>query len=78
MLEADVIQEQVEAPLNGWCACGHVAAKTFKRGGADTPAEPTRFFLISGKVDREIKGIYCEPCLVIANYLSRLKKQGKI
>jgi len=78
MLEADIIQEEVKAPLNRWCSCGHFAPETFKRGGADTPAEPTRFFLISGKVDREIKGIYCEPCLVIANHMARLKKQGKL
>jgi hypothetical protein len=74
-MEADVVQEEVEAPFNRWCACGHTAPETFRREGPESPATPTRFFLVTSK---DIKGIYCEPCLMIANYVAKLKKQGKV
>lgn len=54
-----------------WCDCGHFARGTFKIDGED---HPIRFFTIESVT---LTGIYCEPCLVIANYLkSQQKKAG--
>jgi hypothetical protein len=75
MLQVDLEQEQVEAPLGNWCASGHQAPSVFRRLGPNSMAEPTRFFLIKG---HGINGIYCEPCLAIANHMAKLKKQGMI
>lgn len=75
MQEADLVQREVDAPLNRWCACGHCAPETFRRMGGNSPAEPTRFFMVTG---RGMSGIYCEPCLILANYLSHQKKKGII
>lgn len=74
MLNADLEQEEVEAPLNNWCASGHQAPKYFRREGPGTPELTTRFFFVKG---HNICGIYCEPCLAIANHIAKLKKQGK-
>ncbi len=68
--KADLIQREVEAPFNKWCACGHVAPTLFKRNGPDSPEEPTRFFLVSGQ---GINNIYCEICLIVANFMSKNK-----
>ena len=54
-----------------WCDCGHFAHGTFKIDGKDLPI---RFFKVESKT---LSGIYCEPCLTIANYIKRLKKDGK-
>lgn len=75
MFIADLTQEEVETPRERWCAAGHQAAETFRRTGPDSPAEPTKFFLVTG---HGIHGIYCEPCLVIAHHMAQLKKQGKM
>lgn len=71
----DVSEIEVDPPFNKWCASGHTAADTYKRSGPDSLAEPTKFFLVQAQ---DVCSIYCEPCLVVANYLSRLKKQGKL
>lgn len=73
-LDADLIQREVAAPINNWCACGHQAPPMFKRQGANSVDEPIRFFLIQGN---EINGIYCEPCLIIANWISLQNKKSK-
>lgn len=73
--DIDISETEVDAPFNKWCASGHVAGETYRRSGPDSPAEPTRFFLVQAN---DIHAIYCEPCLVVANYISRLKKQGLI
>ncbi len=75
MLEADFEQEEVETPLNHWCASGHQAPETFRREGPGTPELPTRFFLVKG---HGMQGIYCEPCLAIAHHVARLKKKGLV
>ncbi len=75
MFDADLEQIEVEPPLENWCASGHQAPATFRREGPGTPDLPTRFFLVKG---HNVHGIYCEPCLAIANHIARLKKQGKI
>lgn len=72
--DVDMVVEQLEeAPFNRWCASGHVAPELFRNQGPDKPEEPTRFFLIKHK---EVTGIYCEPCLIVANHIARCKKQG--
>lgn len=73
LYEADIVFEQVEGPLNRWCASGHVAPLLFRNAGPESPETPTRFFMVT---HRDIHGIYCEPCLIIANHMARLKKQG--
>ena len=72
--DVDLVFEQVEEPpLNGWCSSGHTAPKLFRNQGPGSPEEPTRFFLVKHK---DVRGIYCEPCLIVANHMARLKKQG--
>jgi hypothetical protein len=63
---------QVEDPLNRWCSSGHTAPETFKLAGADGAEEPTRFFRIVGN---GVNGIYCEPCLCIANHIGAIKRK---
>ena len=75
MIDADITFKQVESPLNGWCSSGHKAPDFFRNQGPEGPEEPTRFFLVKHAA---ISGVYCEPCLIIANHLARQKKQGLI
>lgn len=75
MLDFDLVQEEVEPPFNRWCCSGHVAPETFKREGPNGVAMPTRFFRVSGK---GVNQIVCELCLIVANHMAKLKKQGKI
>lgn len=52
-------------PADGWCKSGHNAPYG------------TRFFSVTGEVvPRGREGVYCEFCLIIANHISRLSKQG--
>ena len=67
----DITQEQVETPINRYCFSGHFAPELYRRNGSDSPQEPIRFFSVKSN---NINGIYCEICLVIANYLAKLKK----
>lgn len=69
--KADLTQREVEPPFNKWCACGHVAPEMFRRSGPGSPEEPIRFFQVSGQ---GLNGIYCEPCLIIANFMSQKEK----
>lgn len=73
--KADLVQREVDKPINGWCASGHCAPEMFKRQGADSPPEPTRFFLVKG---HGIDAIYCEPCLIVANYIKMQQKKGLV
>jgi len=75
--EPDIIISEMDLHVGGWCDSGHKAPILFRRSGPDSLEEPTRFFKvdISGK---NFHGIYCEPCLIIANHVSKLKKQGKL
>jgi len=72
MLEADLSYRQVDPPSDMWCCSGHVAPSFFRRKGPDSPEEPTRFFSISGK---NIKGIYCEICVIISRKMAKLKQK---
>lgn len=68
----DLTIKQVEAPLNNRCSSGHVSAHLFRRGGKDSPEEPIRFFEIYK--GSEYLGIFCEPCLTVANHISKQLK----
>lgn len=70
-LKADLTQKEVDPPFNRWCACGHYAPSFFKKDGPHSGL-PIRFFLVEGK---EINGIYCELCLIIANWNSSINKR---
>ena len=70
---ADIVISETDPPINGLCASGHKAPETFRREGPDSPELPTRFFHVHTPT---LSGIYCEPCLIIANHTARLKKQG--
>ena len=74
MFDADVDEVQVDPPYNRWCASGHQAPEQFRRGGPNSPLEPTRFFMVTCK-NKEINGIYCEPCLFIAHWMAQQKKK---
>lgn len=66
MFVTDTSVNEVQAPHNLWCASGHITVAEWSRGGAGTPAAPTRFFRISSQ-KHNISGVYCELCLTIAN-----------
>lgn len=71
-MKADLTQREVDPPFNHWCSCGHAAPLFFKRSGPNSTPEPTRFFQVDGP---NISGIYCEPCLIIANFASFQNKK---
>jgi hypothetical protein len=73
-LKVDITVKEITNHSNRECCSGHIAPEFFKREGPDGPEEPTRFFHVIGN---GINGIYCEPCLIIANYLARQKKKEK-
>jgi hypothetical protein len=64
-LKADLLQQEVDPPFERWCASGH-NAPLFQKNDA-----PIRFFLVEGN---NIKGIYCELCLIIANHIAKQKR----
>lgn len=70
MLLADVIYKEIEQPQDRKCDCGHLAPAHFKRNGSEYEEELTKFFKVSGL----ISGIYCEPCLMIVNYMAKRKR----
>jgi hypothetical protein len=72
MLDADVVIREVEAPINNWCSSGHCAPKEFKRYGSKGVSEKTKFFHVCGN---GINSIYCEPCLIVANYVGKNKRK---
>lgn len=72
MLDADIVIKEVPAPFNNWCSSGHVCAEFFKRSGPKSSPEKTRFFHFCGQ---GINNIYCEPCLIIAQFLAKKKKR---
>ena len=75
MLDADLVQEEVDPPLEHWCASGHNAPILFRRSGPDAPEEPTRFFHVKG---HSVDAVFCEPCLIVAHHMSNLQKKGLI
>lgn len=75
LLDADIVIEQIDEHVGGWCDSGHKAPAQFRRAGPESTEEPTRFFHFRSA---SVNGIYCEPCLIVANHLANLKKQGKL
>jgi len=73
LFDATLTIIEVDNHVGGWCDSGHKAPSLFRREGPNSPESPTRFFSIHHE---SIDGIYCEPCLIIANHVARLKKQG--
>lgn len=71
----DLSIKQVENPVNNWCDSGHKAPALFRRSGPNSDLEPIKFFQI---VNKNINQIVCEPCLIVANHLAKLKKENKI
>ena len=74
LYDADIIIAEVEAPITRWCDCGHSAQLAFKLSPT-APEHPVRFFMVTHK-ETGVKGIYCEPCLIIANHLAKKQKAG--
>lgn len=74
--EPDITISEIDNHVGSWCDSGHKAPTLFRRTGPDSPEEPIRFFQVN--IFEKINGIYCEPCLIVANHVSRLKKQGKL
>ena len=70
--KADLSMIEVGQPFNNWCSSGHIAAKYYKRSGPKSKSEPTRFFRVNCK---DFDGIYCEPCLVVANFMAKRKRE---
>lgn len=62
-----------EEPAGRWCASGHVAPPFFRRDGAASAAEPTRFLRVTGQ---GLNGVYCEPCVVVANGMKRARQRA--
>jgi hypothetical protein len=71
VLKPDIIYKEISCPVGRWCDSGHVAPKEFRRGGAESLLEPTKFYSVSGLID----GIYCEPCLIVSNWIARKNKE---
>ena len=71
----DLSIKEIPAPITKYCCSGHMVPEMFRREGPDSPEEPTKFFQVTGK---GINGIYCEPCLIVANYISQQKKKNKV
>ena len=65
------IKEVDISPIGNWCDFGHSAPDMFRRNGAGSELEPIRFFrIVNGDIDK----VFCEPCLIVANHLAKLKK----
>jgi hypothetical protein len=65
--------KEVPVPFNRYCKSGHQAPVKFARRGTQFPEEITKFFLVSSDQYPEVNGVYCEPCLILANAMTRLK-----
>ncbi len=71
MKKFDLSMTQVEN-ISCWCDSGHFAKGNFKIDENDLPI---RFFKIDSA---SVNGIYCEPCLVLANYIKNQQKKDNI
>ena len=65
-MKEDIITREVDAPQGRWCSSGHFAPEKFQD-------KPTRFFAVSSSI-APIDGVYCEPCLIVANHVARKKR----
>lgn len=76
MLAPTITYKEVDPPEGLICDCGHVAPELFKRDGPGANAIPTKFFRVRG-LNGSISGTYCEPCLIVINYVASQKKKSK-
>lgn len=70
----DLIIKHVNTPTEHRCSSGHTAPQNFKIDGANGQEAPTRFFEVYK--NGEYLGTFCEPCLIISNYIARQSKKG--
>ena len=75
MLHADLTVKEVQPPLGLRCHSGHEAPSMFRRLGTKAPEEPTKFFQVTSSNNPQVNGVYCEPCLIVANAMSRQEKE---
>jgi len=73
----DLTMKEVPPPHNRWCQAGHCAPDRFAREGTGSALEPTRFFQVGSKANPNVNGVYCEPCLIIANYGARKTRETR-
>lgn len=62
--------KEVLPPAGLYCRSGHTAPKQFRRAGTQAPEEPTKFFQVTCSDYPGVEGVYCEPCLIVANAMS--------
>jgi hypothetical protein len=67
--------KEVSTPPNRYCHSGHEAPEWWHRGGTKAPLERTKFFQVSCDSNPSVDGVYCEPCLVIANAIAGQQKK---
>ena len=75
-LKADLTVKETDRPVTGRCDSGHyVPPPSHPNGLHDREGNgkktPIRFFRVSGQNQ---DGTYCEPCLVVANWLAAGQK----
>lgn len=63
MLQADITMREIES-FDQYCDTGHIAKEINNK--------PIRFFQVSTKT---LTGVYCENCLILANYMRKVKKE---
>lgn len=69
--QADFFLKEVPTPPNRWCRSGHQAPASFRREGPTGIAQPTKFFMVVSDKNPKVDGIYCEPCLIVANAMKQ-------
>jgi hypothetical protein len=67
----DLNLKEVPPPHQNWCSSGHAAPEKFARHGEALPEEPTKFFQVSSLNNPSANGVYCEPCVIVSNAISR-------
>ncbi len=69
--KADLIIKEVQPPHSYWCKSGHRAPATFHRNGLAGADQPIKFFQVASVKMPNVNGVYCEPCLIVANAMKR-------
>ena len=72
----DLVVSEISTPINYWCRSGHISSKLFKREGAQGKSYPIKFFKITFKKQSVLNGVYCEPCIIIINWLANQKRKS--
>lgn len=69
-LRPDMTMKEVPPPQNHFCRSGHNAPDVFQRE-PKKPPQPTKFFSVASDLYPHTDGVYCEPCLIVANAMAR-------